>query len=216
MNYTYKTTQTGYSNHGFSQPTTSGTTEHHAVLAISVTGTTESVASSTPTKTRTAAEIQQGFVNASKAERVRLKEWFDHVGITEFKFTDDDGYDSVDGYFRWNDKKYVTEAKNRNITQGQYQTHPFELRKYEALKAAYHSRGHYHPLFIVFCTDGAILYNLKTRIDNEINNCLLFKVDSKFPKTTMGSSSATCTRLIAEIRKDLEQWKDKVYTYKPM
>ena len=66
---------------------------------------------------------QDNFIQASIAEREKMTQLFNKIGINSFYFTNVDGYDKEDGYFTGRTgTPIVFEVKNRDITSTEYKT----------------------------------------------------------------------------------------------
>ena len=112
-------------------------------------------------------------------ERENLTKLFQNLGITEYRFTSSTGMDKVDGAYKWNGAMYVVEAKVRACNRATYPSHLIEQPKYQEL-VAWQAKG-FKPVYINFFWDGAIIYDLSQRIQN---NTLTFHA------TTMPKASA--------------------------
>ena len=96
--------------------------------------------------------------------RTKLVEDFNNADCEiEYEFTKGK-YDSIDCFATAStNQKYAIEIKNRDISIEKYSTYLLEMKKYNALMAAYIYSG-YTPIFRVYFQDGVLTWDI-SKID---------------------------------------------------
>lgn len=141
------------------------------------------------------------FVESSKLERKKMLQVFEKNNITDYEFTDENGFDKYDGIFTKKDgTSIVYEVKNRNIPSNRYLTTIIERSKYEYLIGLAKTTGSL-PYIFIFFTDG------KYFVQNLLEANVLF-VNKNCPKTTAGNNQIVAKELV-EITID----KNRLYEF---
>lgn len=124
--------------------------------------------------------MQTKFQRASALERQKMSELLSKYKITDYSFTDDNGYDEYDGtYINPFGEDVAFEIKNRNVSSTKYPTTIIEESKYNFLITQ--SIG--IPMLYVFFNDGTYFYE-------ELNAAKNYnKVVMGAPSTTMGDDT---------------------------
>jgi hypothetical protein len=102
------------------------------------------------------------FQKASVKERQKAEALLISKGVTEYGFTDDEGYDQHDGWYTTKTGKIICfEVKNRNVSSTKYRTTVIEKKKYEYMTNEQKVGEPY--LFVFFTDDKVLVENLTSR-----------------------------------------------------
>lgn len=95
------------------------------------------------------------FQIASQKERQKMTSLFEQRGITNYKFTDDNGYDQYDGWFESPKTNEIIcfEVKNRAVSSLAYPTAILNEKKYQFML----DQTIGHPYAFIFYTNNKVL-----------------------------------------------------------
>ncbi|RZK45088.1 MAG: hypothetical protein EOO61_01320 [Hymenobacter sp.] len=163
------------------------------------------------------------FAQAGNKERAYIAWFLRKLGVApeDIHHSPATSYITVDTIFVWEGRWCVLEAKVRDMEMDRYPNHIIERKKANQLKKYYQVKG-YHPYYINFFEsmpgvyDGVILYDLKSRFDEEPNRTgtydePVFNWSMGAGRTNTVAGGGTVDKAMCNLTRSRSEWGDLAF-----